>query len=174
MRKNRSWFGVAVAATFLCLGACTTTQAADEARKLQKGEIPGKIMAAINDRFPGADVTSAEKENEDGKIVYDIELKHEGRKYEMDIHDDGTIVEIEKQIKDAPAAVTKAVRTKYPGATVKEVMEVNKVDGKKETPDHYEVVIATDGGKEKEVIVALDGSSAREEAEEKKDEKEKK
>jgi hypothetical protein len=180
MRTNRNWLAVIVLAAFVSLGACTATHAADEkdkdagggaAKKIQKGDIPEKIMASINGRFPGADVTSAEKETEDGKVVYDIELKHEGRKYEMDIHDDGTVIEIEKEIKDVPAAVTKAVRAKYAGATIREVMEVNKVDGKKETPDHYEVVLSTDGGKEKEVIVALDGSSIKEEPEEKKDEK---
>ena len=31
-------------------------------------------------RFPGAEVNSIEKEVEDGKVVYDIELKQKGRK----------------------------------------------------------------------------------------------
>jgi hypothetical protein len=65
------------------------------------------------------------------------------------------------------------VTAKYPGCKVEEVMEVNKVKGKQETPDHYEVTIVTADKKKMEVIVSLDGKSVKTEAEEKK-EKEKK
>ena len=85
----------------------------------------------------------------------------------MDILEDGTLVEIEKEIaaKDVPQKVTKAIKEKYPTATVKEVMEVNKVTGKEEKPMHYEVTIET-GGKSKEVIVSLDGKLKEEKKEE--------
>ena len=125
-------------------------------------------MAAVKARFPGAELTSVEKETEEGKVVYDIELKHQGRKYEMDIQENGTLLEIEKEVaaKDVPA-ITKAVLAKYPGATVKEVMEVNKVKGKEEKPDHYEVTLLTADKKEVEVVVSLDGKSVKKEGEEK-------
>ena len=140
--------------------------AADEAKKLAPDEIPQPVKRAAMGRLPGAKITSAEKENENGNVVFDLELKHEGLKYEMDVKEDGTILEIEKQIKNPPAAITRAVEAKYPGAKVKEVMEVNKVNGKQETPEQYEIVISTGQGKDKEVIVSLDGSSVKEEAEE--------
>jgi uncharacterized membrane protein YkoI len=141
---------------------------ADDAKKLTPAEIPAAIMHTVKARLPGAQVTSAEKETENGSVVYDLEMKDGGRKYEMDIKEDGTLVEIEKQVmeKDVPEAITNAVKAKYPSATIHEVMEVNKVEGTKETPQHYEVVIAT-GGKDKEVVVSLDGKSVKEEAEEK-------
>jgi uncharacterized membrane protein YkoI len=137
--------------------------------KIPLDKVPEKVMAAIKDRFPGADVTSVEKENEDGQVVYDIELKHKDRKYEMDVKEDGTVLEIEKEVaaKDVPEAVKKAVEAKYPKATLKEVMEVNKVKDKTETPDHYEVVLVTDDKKEIEVVVSLDGKTVKEEKEEK-------
>src|SRR5262249_8922638 len=93
------------------------------------GQGPAKGPSAGEARFPGAELTSVEKETEEGKVVYDIELKHHGRKYEMDIHEDGTVIEIEKVVaaKDVPQAVTKGVLAKYPGARITEVMEVNKV-----------------------------------------------
>jgi len=55
-----------------------------------------------------------EKENEHGAVVYDLELKQGGRKYEMDVKEDGTIMEIEKQVmsSDVPAALM----TNDPGA----------------------------------------------------------
>jgi uncharacterized membrane protein YkoI len=136
---------------------------APAAEKIPLDKVPAKIMAAIKGRFPGAELTSVEKETEEGQVVYDIELKHEGRKYEMDIKADGTIIEIEKEVaaKDLPEAVTKALEAKYPKATITEIMEVNKVMGKTETPDHYEVLLVTADQKKLEVTVSLDGKSIK-------------
>ena len=136
-------------------------------KKVPLDKVPKEVMDAIKGRFPEAKVTSVEKETEDGAVVYDIELTHKGRKYEMDIKKDGTIIEIEKQVdaKDLPEAVTKAIEAKYPNATLKEIMEVNKVKDKKETPDHYEVVIVTAEKKELEITVSLDGKEVKAEKE---------
>jgi uncharacterized membrane protein YkoI len=143
----------------LVLLAPAVWAAEEKAEKIAPDKLPAKIKAAIEGRFPGAEITSAEKEKENGKIVFDIELKHKGRKYEMDILEDGTVIEIEKEIalKDVPEAVKKAIEAKFPKATIKEVMEVNKVKDKKETPDHYEVNIETSDKKKMEVEVSLDG-----------------
>ena len=83
----------------------------------------------------------------------------------MDIKENGTIFEIEKEIalKDVPAAVTRAIQNKFPNVTIKEVMEVNKVEGKQETPIHYEATIETADKKSQEVIVSLDGKSVKKE-----------
>ena len=49
--------------------------------------------------LPDGKITSAEKENEDGKVVYDIELTSAALKYEMTSSRTETIEEIEKEIK---------------------------------------------------------------------------
>src|SRR5579859_1807738 len=119
--------------------------AADKPEKIAPDKLPQKVKGAIKARFPEAEITSAEKELEDGKVVFDIELKSKGKKYEMDIKEDGTIIEIEKEVaaKDLPEVVTKAVEAKYPKSTIKEAMEVNKVEGTKETPVNFEITIET-------------------------------
>lgn len=135
-------------------------------KKEHPSTAPRQVMDAVNARLPGAQVTGIEKETEGGNVVYDLELRHQGRKYEMDIKEDGTVMEVEKEVAsaDVPAAVARAVQVKYPGATVKEVMEVNKVSGNRETPDHYEVVVTDASGKTREVEASLSGSSLKEEA----------
>jgi hypothetical protein len=135
--------------------------------KVDLDKVPAKIMSAIKGRFPDPQIKSVEKEDENGKVMYDVELSQKGRKYEMDITDDGTIVEVEKEVaaKDFPAACAKAVATKFPNAKIKEIMEVNKVEGKKETPQNYEVTLEEPGKKAFEAIVSLDGSSVKEEKE---------
>jgi len=168
MRAILGLAGIVVVAGFVALPAVAGTDD-KKAEKLALDKIPKKIMHAIKNRFPNAEIKSAEKETEDGKVVYDIELKHEGRKYEMDIQEDGTIVEIEKEIKlkDLPEAVSKAIKAKYPDAKIEEIMEVNKVKGKEEKPVHYEVVLEMKDKKKMEVIVSLDGKTIKPEKEEK-------
>jgi hypothetical protein len=155
----------ALAVTLLVLTAAT----GDDAKKVPLDKIPKAIKDAINGRFPDAEITGVEKETEDGKVMFDVELKHKGVKYEMDIQEDGTIIEIEKEIplKDVPEVITKAVLAKYPKATIKEVMEMYKVKGKEETLTSYEATIETADKKKMEVIVSLDGKSVKKEGEDK-------
>src|SRR5947209_1975151 len=172
--RRMVWLAGGMLAMVLALGGAGAEEKKAEkkeekAEKIAPDKLPKAIKDAIAGRFPNAEVTSAEKEIEDGKVVFDIELKHEGRKYEMDILADGTVVEIEKEVKPVPEKVAKAIEAKYPKAEIKDVMEVNKVKGKEETPIHYEVDIKTAEGKKMEVIVALDGSSVKTEAEAKKE-----
>lgn len=159
MRKLIGGLAVAAVAGLVVLASAAR---ADD-KKVPLDKVPRAVMDAINARFPGADITSVEREKEGDKVVYDIELKHQGRKYEMDIEENGTVLEVEKEVKDVPEVITKAVLAKYPGAAIKEVMEVNKVKGKEETPIHYEVTIETADKKSKEVIVSLDGKEVKEE-----------
>jgi hypothetical protein len=175
MRKFLSGLGVMAAAGLILLAAVAR---ADEkkAEKVPVDKLPKAVKDAVLARFPEAEFTSIEKEKEGDKVVYDIELKHKGRKYEMDIEENGTVLEIEKEVpsKDVPEAVKKAVEAKYPKSTVEEVMEVNKVKGKEETPIHYEVTLTTAEKKKLEVIVSLDGKSVKTEDEAKKEEEKKK
>jgi uncharacterized membrane protein YkoI len=157
--------GTFTACALAALVALAAVRAEEKAEKIAPDKLPQKIKDAVNGRFPGAEITSAEKEKADGKVVYDIELKHKGRKYEMDILEDGTIIEIEKEVdlKDVPKPVLQAVEDKYPKSKVLEVMEVNKVMGKEEKPVNYEITIETADKKKIELIVSLDGKSVKEE-----------
>jgi hypothetical protein len=134
--------------------------------KVEPSKLPKTVADALKTRFPEAELTSAAKETENSQVVYDIELRQKGRKYESDIKADGTILEIEKEMvqQSWPKALPAAIQAKYPKASISEVMEVSKVAGKKETPDHYEVTLITADKKSKEVLASLDGKTITEEA----------
>ncbi|HEY1376567.1 MAG TPA: hypothetical protein VGF55_07220, partial [Gemmataceae bacterium] len=79
MRRTLAPFAVSTVAVVLVLAAA---RAADEkAEKMTLDKAPKAVRDAVLGRFPGAQVTSLTKENEAGKIVYDVELKHRDRKY---------------------------------------------------------------------------------------------
>jgi hypothetical protein len=165
MRGTPGWFGAIVVGALLPLTAAAGggEKKAPRAEKIALDNVPGKIRAAINDWFPGAKLRSVEKEVENGEVVYDVELTHKGKKHEMDIKEDGTVVEVENEIAAGtlPGAVKRALKAKYPGATYKEVMAVNKVTGKRQKLVEYEVTLVTGAGRTMEVTVSPDGKRVK-------------
>jgi uncharacterized membrane protein YkoI len=127
--------------------------------KLKPEQLPEKVRKAVDKRFPGATFRQITREIEEGNVVFDIELTLKGRKYEMDVKEDGTVIDIEQEVspKDLPRAVTQAVEARYPKSTIKEVMEISKVNGTQETRDHYEVILTTADGQMVEVEISLTG-----------------
>lgn len=126
---------------------------------LELDKIPKVVMDALNAKFPKAEIHKWVEEKEGDIVVYDIEFKREGRKFEVDIKEDGTIHNWEKEIadKDLPEAVKKAVETKYPKSTIKEIMEITAVNNGKDALEGYEIVLETADKKDVEVTVAPDG-----------------
>jgi hypothetical protein len=170
-RHARWVVGGVFAAVFAALVlAGTTTRADDKKDKLDLDKIPKKVMDALKAKFPKAEIHKWSKEKEGGDVVYDIEFKVDGRKFEADIKEDGTLFEYEKEIeaKDLPKAVKETVEKKYPKSTLKEIMEITHIKEKKETLHGYEIILVTEDKKELEVTVAPDGKILEEPKEEKK------
>jgi Putative beta-lactamase-inhibitor-like, PepSY-like len=122
-------------------------------------KLPPKAAATLKARFPAATVTSLTKTIENRQVVYDIEMTQGGRKHEMDVTEEGVIVNFENEIavKDLPPAVMRAVQAKYPKCTFKEAMEVLVIKDQKDVLDEYEVLIVTANKKEVELAVSPDG-----------------
>lgn len=132
---------------------------AQDKDKLGLDKIPKKVMDALKAKFPKAKIQKWTKEKEGETVVYDVEMTQEGRKFEADVREDGTIHNWEKEIaaKDLPKAVRRAVDKKYPKATLKEIMQITAVKDGKEALEGYEVVLETADKKGVEVTVAPDG-----------------
>ena len=147
--------GGLAAAVFVLVA--TVSGAEDEPKDLDK--IPKAVMDALKAKFPRAKIDKWTKETENGKVVYDIEFKQDGRKAEADIAEDGTIQNFEREFdaKDLPKAVTEAVEKRYPKSKLKEVMEITEIKDKKEVHGGFEIVLTTADNKEVEVTIAKDG-----------------
>lgn len=121
---------------------------ADE--KIDIDKLPAKVKDTIKAKFKDAEAVSAEKETEDGKTVYEIQLKEKDAKFEAKIAEDGTLIEVEKPvaIKDLPKEITDAIEAKFPKAELKTAELSTKGD-----KTAYEVVITTADKKKVEVVL---------------------
>ena len=133
---------------------------------LELDKIPKMVMDALKAKFPKAEIHKWSKEKEGDIVVYDVEFKQEGRKFEGDIKEDGTIHNWEKEIpgRDLPEAVKKVVETNYPESTIKEIMEITAVKDGNDVLEGYEIVFETADKKEIEVMVAPDGKILEEDS----------
>lgn len=73
--------------------------------------IPKKVMDALKAKFPAAQIDKWTREKEDDVVIYDIEFKQQGQKFEADIKEDGTIPNWEKEVAatELPNSVKKAL-----------------------------------------------------------------
>lgn len=127
--------------------------------KVEK-KIPNKVMEGLKGKFPHPVIENWTREKEGGMVLYDIEFKQEGQKFEADIKEDGSIDNWEKAIqsKDLPTAVRNAVGKKYPNSSIKEVMQTMVIKNGKDQLEGYEITLRTDSKKHVEVTIAPDGN----------------
>ncbi len=144
---------------FVLLAAGASANAKEE--KVPLDQVPKAVADAVKAKFPGAELTDAEKETADGKTTYEIGLEHKGQKYTVSATAAGIITEIERAMseKDLPKAVTDAIKKKYPNA---------KIEGAEEaTADNtttYEVIVKN-GKKELELTLDASGKILKEQEE---------
>lgn len=158
----RGAFLAVVTGLLLAPIACTRVEERGERSEdtLDLDQIPGQVTAALNARFPGAEIQQWTREEEDGIVIYDFEFLQQGRKREADIGEDGTIHNWESEIaaEELPDAVTAAVETEYPGSTYREIMAITAVVEGAEALEGYEIVFEAADGAVIEVTVAPDGA----------------
>jgi uncharacterized membrane protein YkoI len=130
-------------------------------------KLPKVVVDVVKAKFPGAELQSAAKEDEDGTPVYEVVIKHQGHTIEVILSLAGKIIASEKTIeaKDLPAKVSKALAEKYPKATIKKTEELIK-----EGQTSYEVLLETADKKTLEVVFDPDGKVIEDEAKTEKEE----
>jgi len=162
----KNGMGSLAIASLAALMALSSGAKAQEA-EIRLDQVPRAVMDSARAKFPGAGIKEASKETEDGKTVYELEMKHDGRNMDVTFKEDGTLVLVETAIaeREVPEAVMKAVRGKYPGAKLKLAESVKKGPKVKKEVDYYELHLSAG---EKSVEVEVDSSGKILETEEKK------
>jgi hypothetical protein len=133
------------------------TKKAEPAAEME--EIPAVIMATLMSKFPSAEIQKWTKEQEGDIMVYDIEFRQAGQKFEADIKEDGTIHNWERQItaEDLPEAVLRAVINEHPEVTFREIMLITAVTDGVDELEGYEILFETPDSKAAEIMVSPEG-----------------
>lgn len=80
------------------LATITLLACSDKADEIEipVSEVPANIMTVVQDTLPGITLTEAEKEIKKDQIIYELEGKLiNGKKYEIEISEDGTLIKVE-------------------------------------------------------------------------------
>jgi hypothetical protein len=155
-----------ILAAALVLAVCASFAGADE-EKVPLDKVPAKVLDAVKAKFANAELVGASREKENNEVIYEVSIKHEGHKIDVELKEDGTILLYEKTIdaKDLPGKVTNAVKEKYGKVTYKVAEEVFK----KDKLEYYEVVVETAEKKVFEAEVSAEGKILKEEEKKKKE-----
>jgi hypothetical protein len=96
MQRWHGW----LAATILSAALAGATARADEEKeeKVPLDKVPKAVLKAVKAKFQDAKLVGAEKENENGKIRYEIKLARKNQKIEAKVTRKGKILLIEKTI----------------------------------------------------------------------------
>jgi hypothetical protein len=102
---------------------------ADE-EKVPLDKAPKAVLDAVKAKYAGAKLLGAEKEKEDGKTVYEIQIKYKDHTIDVIVTPEGKIMLAEKLIteQEVPEIVARAFKKKYAKATVKKIEEISKDD----------------------------------------------
>jgi hypothetical protein len=152
--------GVGIAGVTLGLFVLVAIAAGTD-EKIALDKLPKAVVDAVKAKYPKAKLVSAEKGDQDGKIVYEVDIKDGKSSIEVTVTPEGKILGAEKEIaaEDLPQPVSKALNAKYPKATIKKIEEVSKED--KITA--YEILIVTAHSKMLEVTFDPTGKFIEEE-----------
>jgi uncharacterized membrane protein YkoI len=105
--------------SFAMMVGLTSAALAAEEERVPLDKVPAAVKAAADKAAPGVRWKKAEKEQEHGKMIYELKGRDpKGGKMEVEVSPDGKQVSVEKPVSlDAvPTAVKTAANTAVPGA----------------------------------------------------------
>ncbi len=83
---------IAVIST-MALSACSDK---DNDIKIPLSAVPASVLTVVQNTLPGISLTEAEKEVKEDSVIYELEGKLiNGKEYEIEIAENGTIIKIE-------------------------------------------------------------------------------
>ncbi|HEY6350496.1 MAG TPA: hypothetical protein VI636_13905 [Candidatus Angelobacter sp.] len=123
-------------------------------KHVQKSDLPAAVQKTADEQSKGATVKGYNKEIENGKVEYEVELMVNGHSKDVSMDPQGTVLEVEEEValNSLPPAVSEGLRQKAGKGTIRKVESLTKHG----TLVAYEAQVLT-GGKRSEIQVGPDG-----------------
>jgi hypothetical protein len=96
--------------------------------KLQLKDLPAAVQKTVQEETKNATLIGIEKETEQGRTVYEIETKRDGRARDLLVDTTGAIVEVEEEMSlaNVPDAARAAIERLAAGGKVEKVESVTR------------------------------------------------
>ena len=145
-----------IAAT-IALGALVTGTAPAAQKKIKMQDLPPAVQQTVKEQTKNATLVGLMKEVENGKTVFELETKVNGRGRDLMIDGSGAVLSVEEEVTldSIPAAAKAAIEKQAAGGKITKVETLTK--GKTVT---YEAAVVRKG-KTSEIAVAADGSAVK-------------
>jgi hypothetical protein len=72
----------------------------DNAEEIDVADLPQAVVDAVKAALPGATIEEAERETDDGVVIYEVVVEQDGTSYELRIDDKGTVLSQEEVADD--------------------------------------------------------------------------
>lgn len=143
--------------TTLALSALLIVPAFGAATKVKMQSLPAAVQKTVKEQTKNATVLGIIKETENGKTVYEVESKVNGRGRDFIVDAAGALLEVEEEVSldSIPAGAKAAIEKKSAGGKITKVETLAK--GKTVT---YEASVAIKG-RTSTISVAADGSEVK-------------
>ena len=145
-------------ASTIVLGVFGTSLALAAEKKVKMEDLPPAVQQAIKDNTKDSTLVGIAKDVENGKTEYEAETKVNGHGKDITFDESGKLLAVEEEVSldSLPAAAKAAIEKQAAGAKIKKVEKITA--GEKII---FEAGLVKNG-KKSEVIVAPDGSPAKE------------
>lgn len=125
-----------------------------QAKRIQKSDLPAAVQKTAEEQSKGATVKGYNKEIEDGKVEYEVEMTVNGHSKDVSMDSQGNVLEVEEEVALAalPAPVQDGLKQQARKGTIRKVESLTKHGAL----IAYETQVLT-GKKHSEIQVGPDG-----------------
>ena len=127
----------------------------EEERQVTEKEVPGAVLQAFNNAYPGATVKEYAEEKEDGQTFYEVSCEFEGRKIDAVYNPDGIVFAIEEviRVEELPDIIHQAIAKEFQQFSIEMAKKIEK-EGKllfevkllnTQNQKKYELLFSDDG-----------------------------
>jgi uncharacterized membrane protein YkoI len=141
-------------ASIMIMAGLAITAAVAQEKKIKRSDLPAAVEKTVVVQSEGATIKGFNREKEDGKTLYEVEMIVKGHTKDVLIDETGAVVEVEEEVVfDAlPAEVKKGLAAKAGKGKITKVESLTK----KDKLVAYEAQVVTNG-KKSEMQVGPDG-----------------
>lgn len=104
-------------------------------------DLPGPVQATVQKQAAGREIADLDREQWEGRTVYEVEFREKGRNAQIHVAEDGTLLQEERkpkgvkawfkgtQLEDTPSAVQETIKREARGGEIVDIDKENSASG---------------------------------------------